>query len=192
VGAQAYGIVDRDYANDESATQRRAGGIHVLPLHEIEGVLFHPGVLRHFAAHLGKPFDRDDYVRELRERAQDALEPTALERWKHGFVASLREAAGACGSEEEVAAVSRGLENPRELLARERAKLHEALAPSSGADELLKLFPSKHFKQVAFKLVDGGGPALRRLLPVLLADPEVRESLQKYIAWPFERDASAE
>ena len=78
----AIGIVDRDYHSD-AFLNAMPGGVHPLPVHEIESVLAMPEVVRAVSGHMTRTFDPDRYLADLRATvSEQQRHAIVIQRWK--------------------------------------------------------------------------------------------------------------
>ncbi len=81
-GLTAIGIIDRDSYSD-ALLDALPSGVFVLPVHEVESLFCLPDMVAAVADHLGRPFDPDSYLLDMKASTTDAeRHKLILERWK--------------------------------------------------------------------------------------------------------------
>jgi len=153
------GIVDRDYHSDNFLGAMPAG-IHPLAVHEVESLLAMPAVVEAAARHMGREFDPDRYLAELRATVNEAQRHAiVIRRWKAriephltGLVASTGERNASL--ETLIAEMPTLFDmnqwefSPQQFLGEEKA-LVEAAVETGTAEEFLAVVPGKQCAPVA-------------------------------------------
>lgn len=149
---EAVGLIDRDFRPDAVLASMGAGVI-VLPVHEIEGLVWLPGVVERLGRHLGKVIPAADVTALIRSSVTDPmLHRCALERMRFRLLnlaqdvvlskpaawdaESLRAHASKLGSD------LGDLQNPEVILDQELAMV-SSVRDSGTVEEMVRMFPSK-------------------------------------------------
>lgn len=160
---EVIGIVDRDYHSDNFIMAMPLG-IHPLPRHEVESLLALPSVVAAAATHLGREFDPDRYLAELRATVSEAQRHAiVIRRWKARIEPHLAGLVASTGTRnvslETLVAEMPSLFDmnnwsfsPQQFLQEEK-ELVEAAVTTGSADDLLTLVPGKQCAPVAAREV---------------------------------------
>lgn len=158
-GLEAIGIVDRDYHSDNFLAAMPAG-IHPLAVHEVESLLALPKVVAAAARYVGRDFDYDGYLAELRATVSEVQRHAiVVQRWKAkiephlgGLVASSVERNASLetliADMPDLFDMTKWNFSPKVFLEEEKERVETALATGT-AEEFLALVPGKQCAPVA-------------------------------------------
>ena len=184
---EAIGIIDRDFHSDRYLGTL-TGGLHVLPVHEVESLYCLPGVVSAVAAHLHKTFDESGYVARLKQGVSDTeRHKVILERWKRrieprltGVVASVHTRTDSLNTIvdalPQIFDASTWSFSPADILEEERVLIENA-AEAGTVDDFLRRLPGKGLLATAANYVGQQPEDYVNLVNGLLLDVEADDSL---------------
>jgi hypothetical protein len=163
---EVIGIVDRDYHSDNFLAAMPTG-IHALPHHEVESLLAIPAVVAAVAQHVGRDFDPDRYLAELRATVNESQRHLiVIRRWKARIEPHLTGLVASTGQRKasletliaEMPALfdmAKWSFSPQQFLEQEKTRVEVALATGTAA-EFLTYVPGKQCAPVAAREVGLG------------------------------------
>jgi ABC-type dipeptide/oligopeptide/nickel transport system ATPase subunit len=159
VSLEAIGIVDRDHS-PENFLESLPDGIQPLSFHEVESLFCLQGIVSAAGEHLDREIDVKGYEEAIRSSVTEAMiNKIALDRWKRRLEPLLerllaKSVSRTSSLQDTRTAVSRIFDyttwdfSPEDALDEEEKRLRGALS-SANFEEVLRLFPGKHFLTVA-------------------------------------------